>query len=173
MAITKRTKSRNSGRAVSATKGREEDDPNLVQYVYEKRGQGWTFALICREGNAGDAEHFPYAVVQRLGKAYDATHGKPKSIVRSLARQKLAGGPTVIPVRDLRNDSAQILRQVQAGRRFVITVSGHQVAELAPVASKAVFASRSDVESIIREAPLDRNFSHDIEAAVGQRVDEL
>jgi len=171
MEVTKGTKSRNSGRAVSATKGSGEADPNLVQYVHEKRGQGWTFALICREGNAGDAE-LPYAVVQRLGKAYDATHGKPKSIVRSLARQKLAGGPTVIPVRDLRNDSAQILRQVQAGRRFVITVSGHQVAELAPVASKAVFASRSDVESILREAPLDRNFSQDIEAAVGQRVDE-
>lgn len=65
------------------------------------------------------------------------------------------------------------MRQVEAGRRFRITVSGHEVAELTPVASKSVFVSSSVVESIIRETPLDRGFKADLKAAIGQRVDEL
>lgn len=161
-ATTKVTASRNA-----------EGDPQLVQYVYEKRAQGWTFALICREGRAGGEERLPYEMVQRIGMEYDAKHGKPKRIKRTLAGERLATGATIIPARDLRNDSARILRQVEAGRRFLITVSGREVAELAPVASKSVFVPRSVIESIIREAPIDRDFGGDIEAALGQRVDAL
>ncbi len=150
-----------------------EGDPELVQYVYSKRAQGWTFALICREGRAGGKERFPYEMVQRIGREYDAKHGKPKRIMRSLAGETHGTGATIIPARDLRNDSARILRQVEAGRRFLITVSGREVAELAPVASKSVFVPRSVIESIIREAPVDRDFAGDIEAALGQRVDAL
>ena len=75
--------------------------------------------------------------------------------------------------RDLRNDSAAILRQVDAGRSFLITVAGREVAELGSVASRSRFASKSAVEAIIREAPLDDHFSQDVHAAVGDRIDEL
>jgi prevent-host-death family protein len=150
-----------------------EGDPQLVQYVYAKRAQGWTFALICREGRAGGKERFPHEMVERIGREYDAKHGKPMRIIRSLAGESDSTGATIIAARDLRNDSARILRQVEAGRRFLITVSGREVAELAPVASKSVFVPRSLIESIIREAPVDRDFAGDIEAALGQRVDAL
>jgi prevent-host-death family protein len=40
--------------------------------------------------------------------------------------------PTSIPQRELRNDSARILREVQEGREFVITVRGKAVARLVP-----------------------------------------
>ena len=40
--------------------------------------------------------------------------------------------PTSIPQRELRNDSARILREVQEGREFVITVRGKPVARIVP-----------------------------------------
>lgn len=40
---------------------------------------------------------------------------------------------TTIPQRDLRNDVSAVLRRVEAGEEFVVTVSGRPVAELRPV----------------------------------------
>lgn len=40
--------------------------------------------------------------------------------------------PTTIAQRDLRNDSARILREVEAGASFVVTVRGRPVARLVP-----------------------------------------
>jgi prevent-host-death family protein len=40
--------------------------------------------------------------------------------------------PTSIPQRELRNDSARILREVAEGREFVITVRGTPVARIVP-----------------------------------------
>ncbi len=40
---------------------------------------------------------------------------------------------TTIPQRELRNDVSAILRRVEAGEEFVVTVSGRQVAELRPI----------------------------------------
>jgi prevent-host-death family protein len=168
----KKPNARNATTRVTASTNAD-GDPALVHYVYEKRAMGWTFALICREGRAGGKERFPHEMVERIGREYDAKHGKPTRIIRSLAGESDSTGATIIAARDLRNDSARILRQVEAGRRFLITVSGREVAELAPVASKSVFVPRSVIQSIIREAPVDRDFAGDIEAALGQRVDAL
>ncbi len=111
------------------------DEGELVRYVHEKRAQGWTFALICREGRAGDKPHFPYEVVHRIGKGYDAQHGRPTAIIRRLPTEHPSGAKT-IPARQLRNESAEILREVQAGQRFLVTISGQEVAELTPLASR-------------------------------------
>lgn len=40
---------------------------------------------------------------------------------------------TTIPHRELRNDSAAILRRVEAGESFVVTNNGRPVAELIPI----------------------------------------
>lgn len=40
---------------------------------------------------------------------------------------------TTIPQRDLRNDVSAVLRRVEAGEEFIVTVSGRPVAELRPV----------------------------------------
>ena len=40
---------------------------------------------------------------------------------------------TTIPQRELRNDVGAVLRRVEAGEEFIITVSGRPVAELRPL----------------------------------------
>lgn len=40
---------------------------------------------------------------------------------------------TTIPQRDLRNDVGAVLRRVEAGEEFIVTVSGRPVAELRPL----------------------------------------
>jgi len=135
--------------------------------AFQLRERGFTYALI--EKQLG----IPYAEAKQLGHEYDAQHGKPRKIVRTIAPDSTGSGPTRIPVRELRNDSAGILRQVEAGRRFLITVAGREIAELGPLASRSMFAPRSLVERIIREAPLDERFVNEVDAALRDRVDEL
>jgi prevent-host-death family protein len=46
---------------------------------------------------------------------------------------------TDVPQRELRNNTAGLLRRVEAGERLRITVHGHPVAELVPVDSARQF----------------------------------
>jgi prevent-host-death family protein len=135
--------------------------------AFQLREKGFSYALIERQLG------IPYAEAKQLGQEYDAVHGKPRKIRRTLKPDSTGSGPVRVPVRELRNDSAGILRQVEAGRRFLITVAGREIAQLGPLASRSTFVSRSVVERIIREAPLDDRFGDDIKAALGQRVDDL
>ena len=63
---------------------------------------------------------------------------------------------TSIPQRELQNDSARILREVQEGREFVITVRGKAVARIAPNApahhGPRTFIPSHEAEAIIRRA---------------------
>ena len=155
------------GRRVAKAAALDPASESLRAEAYDLRAKGHTFTLITRELG------IPYGQAQKFGKEYDARHGKPGNIVRRLGEETTAGGAIRIPVRELRNDSARILRRVETGERFLITVSGHEVAELIPAQSRSHFVPRSVLEGIIREAPLDQHFSDDIEKAAGQRVDEL
>ena len=145
----------------------EKSASDIKRRAFQLREKGFTYALI--EKQLG----IPYAEAKQLGHEYDARHGKPKKVVRTLAPESSGSGPIRIPVRELRNDSAGILRQVEAGRSFLITVSGREVAELGPVPSRSYFGSKSALEAILREAPLDDQFMGDIDDVVGQRIDEL
>ena len=140
---------------------------DIKRLAFQLREKGFTYALI--EKKLG----ISYAEAKQLGHEYDARRGKPRRIVRTLAPDSTGSGPIRIPVRELRNDSAGILRQVEAGRSFVITVAGREVAALGPVVSRSRFASRSAVEAILREAPLDDQFIRDVQDVVGERIDEL
>jgi prevent-host-death family protein len=46
-----------------------------------------------------------------------------------------------VPVRELRNGISGVLRRVEAGERFRVTVSGRPVAELVPLAERPRFIS--------------------------------
>ena len=136
--------------------------------AYQLRERGCSYSLI--EKTLG----IPYSEARLLGKAYDASHGKPQTIVRRIAAEPAGQqGTTTIPVRDLRNNSARILRQVEHGRRFLITVSGKQVAALVPIDSRSTFVPASVIEAIRREAPLDQAFARDLRSALSQRVDDI
>jgi prevent-host-death family protein len=52
---------------------------------------------------------------------------------------------TTIPQRELRNDVSAVLRRVEAGEEFIVTVSGRPVAELRPVLRKRRFVPTDEL----------------------------
>lgn len=69
---------------------------------------------------------------------------------------------TEIPQRQLRNDTAALLRRVEAGERLTITVHGHPVADLVPVDSRARFVPREKLEELRGLLDGDERFLRDI-----------
>jgi prevent-host-death family protein len=57
---------------------------------------------------------------------------------------------TDVPQRQLRNNTAELLRRVEAGERLRITVHGHPVAELVPVERAEPFVPFSEVVRELR-----------------------
>ena len=78
-----------------------------------------------------------------------------------------------ITQRQLRNDSAKVLRAVQEGQTMTITRNGTPVAELRPLAARR-YVSRAALEEAVRTAPrIDaRRFRADIDAIVDPWVDD-
>ncbi len=78
-----------------------------------------------------------------------------------------------IPQRELRNNIGRVLRQVEAGEHLRVTVDGRPVADLIPITEhRRRGVPWSEVERILREAPLDPGFADDITEAFGDRIDE-
>ena len=77
-----------------------------------------------------------------------------------------------ITQRQLRNDSAAILRDVQAGQSMTVTRNGTPVAELKPVSARR-FVPRAVIAQAARSAPrIDAvRFRVDLDALVDQHVD--
>ncbi len=78
-----------------------------------------------------------------------------------------------IPQRELRNEIARVLRDVEAGERFRVTVSGRPVADLVPVTSGPRPTRREEIARILARAPLDAAFEADVASVVGDTIDEL
>lgn len=60
-----------------------------------------------------------------------------------------------ITQRELRNDSAAVLRDVQAGATFVVTRNGTPVAELRPISPRRFVPRERLVEDFQRLTPID------------------
>ena len=75
-----------------------------------------------------------------------------------------------ITQRELRNNSGRIMRELDKGKRFVITRNGVPVAELTPV-RRRMFVSREEVmASRAGFARVDfRRFRQDVDAVIDQR----
>lgn len=73
--------------------------------------------------------------------------------------------------RELRNASAKVLREVQAGQTIIVTRNGEPVAELRPIHSRR-FAPRTAIaEAVTRAVRIDAaRFRDDIDAVVDQSV---
>lgn len=78
----------------------------------------------------------------------------------------------IISQRELRNDSAAVLREVQSGRHLTVTRNGVPVAELRPVAAGR-FVPRAVLAAAIPLGPaIDGGaFRADIDAIVEQAID--
>lgn len=61
---------------------------------------------------------------------------------------------TTIPQRDLRNDVSSVLRRVEAGEEFIVTVSGRPVAELRPVGGSRKGSVAAFVAALAAGPPL-------------------
>lgn len=74
-----------------------------------------------------------------------------------------------ITQRELRNDSAAVLREVQAGHTIVVTRNGVPVAELRPVSPRR-FVPRAVVADSARRAPRieGKKLRADLDAIVDQ-----
>ena len=78
-----------------------------------------------------------------------------------------------IPQRELRNDIARVLREVEAGETIEVTVDGRPVAKLVPIEGRRTWVPWEQVEKMLREAPLDPGFARDIDDALGDTIDDL
>jgi prevent-host-death family protein len=68
---------------------------------------------------------------------------------------------TEVPQRQLRNDTAALLRRVEAGERLRVTVHGHPVADLVPTEATPEFLPRERLLAELgglldADDPLDR-----------------
>jgi prevent-host-death family protein len=57
---------------------------------------------------------------------------------------------TEVPQRELRNNTASLLRRVEAGERLRITVHGHPIADLVPVGRREQFVPFDEVINELR-----------------------
>lgn len=69
-----------------------------------------------------------------------------------------------IAQRDLRNGSGEILRRVEAGERFVVTMAGRPVAELIPVSHRSRALTDQQVDAILKRNVPDDGMLDDLRA---------
>jgi prevent-host-death family protein len=81
---------------------------------------------------------------------------------------------TVVASRDLRNDTAGVLRRVQAGEDVVITVNGQPVAHLLPIHPvRRRWLPAAELVSRLRTAQADPGLRDDLAWLAGDTTDDL
>jgi prevent-host-death family protein len=79
-----------------------------------------------------------------------------------------------VATRELRNDTAGVLRRVEAGETVVITVRGKPVADLVPHRPEGPrWLSPSEVVDLINKYSADPGLRDDLERLAGETTDEL
>lgn len=81
---------------------------------------------------------------------------------------------TTVASRDLRNHTAEVLRQVADGTRVTVTVNGTPVAEIGPVrATRPLFFSKADFVELVSHHQADSGLSRDLELLAGDTTEDL
>lgn len=76
--------------------------------------------------------------------------------------------------RDLRNDTAGVLKRVQAGEDVVITVSGKPVARLVPVQpTRRRWIPRAELARRLAQGQADPGLRDDLARIAGDTTDDL
>ena len=79
-----------------------------------------------------------------------------------------------IASRELRNDTAGVLRRVQAGERLTVTVNGRPVAELVPAQrARRGWIRRDELVARLRSSQADPELRADLARLVGDDTDDL
>jgi prevent-host-death family protein len=77
-----------------------------------------------------------------------------------------------IPLRDLRNQTSEVLRRVESGERFVVTVDRRPVAEIVPLPVRRRWVPASEVWDRIRASQADPGLAGELDEMFGTRVGE-
>lgn len=81
---------------------------------------------------------------------------------------------TEIAARELRNQTAAVLRRVEAGERVTITSRGRPVAELTPVrATRRRPIGRAELMRRLQHAQADAGLRQDLAVLAGETTDDL
>jgi prevent-host-death family protein len=81
---------------------------------------------------------------------------------------------TTVASRDLRNHTAEVLRQVRDGTSVTITVNGDAVAEIRPIrAARRQFLSRADLVDVVSGRQADPGLTGDLDILAGDTTDDL
>ena len=76
--------------------------------------------------------------------------------------------------RDLRNDTAGVLRRVQSGERVTITVNGRPVAELVPLRrTQRSWIGRDELVARLSTTQADPGLRNDLAHLAGDTTDDL
>jgi prevent-host-death family protein len=76
--------------------------------------------------------------------------------------------------RELRNDTAGVLRRVQAGEEVMVTVNGKPVAQLVPLQqTRRRWLSRLELVRRLRVAQADPGLRDDLASLAGDTTDQL
>ena len=70
---------------------------------------------------------------------------------------------TIIPQRELRNEISSVLRRVENGESFTITVNGRPVAELGPLRQGR--QQPASLDAILAGTPVDDHWAGELQAA--------
>ena len=81
---------------------------------------------------------------------------------------------TKVASRDLRNHTAEVLRQVSEGAHVTVTVNGTPVAEIIPVrAMRPASMSKRDLIVLLAHHQADPGLREDLAALAGETTDDL
>lgn len=77
-------------------------------------------------------------------------------------------------IRELRNHTAEVLRQAADGARVTVTVNGAAVAEISPVReTRPAFISKRDLIALLAHRQADPGLRDDLAMLAGETSDEL
>ncbi|NYD55287.1 type II toxin-antitoxin system Phd/YefM family antitoxin [Microbacterium pseudoresistens] len=77
-----------------------------------------------------------------------------------------------VAARELRNDTAGVLRRVEAGEDVTITVHGHPVARVVPIRSQRRWANTAELLDIVENHQADPGLRVQLTELVGEMTDE-
>jgi prevent-host-death family protein len=78
-----------------------------------------------------------------------------------------------IGVRDLRNNTSQVIDAVQAGERVVLTVHGEPIADIVPHGRRSRWLPGDRLREQLIAGSADPGLARELEELAGQTLDEL
>jgi prevent-host-death family protein len=81
---------------------------------------------------------------------------------------------STVASRELRNHTAEVLRQVANGTRVTVTVNGTPVAEISPVrGARSQFFTKAQLMDLITRHQADPGLARDLQQLAGETTDDL